>query len=164
MVLNHIKLGERDNLNGCHALKSDLGSMKVVECTIADCDNADDANRVLDGVLQYLDRKIIEIEEQSARSCQNRLLEIFNFLNGELQKAQNALLAYVGESRRFESRFEETMEAMDIWVQLNTPHQSRLLLDFQLISVGRYEYAVKLINAIGQDLGGWIKQQKSRES
>jgi hypothetical protein len=43
-------------------------------------------------------------------------------------------------------------------------YQSRLLLDFQLISVGRYEYAVKLINAIGQDLGGWIKQQKSRES
>jgi energy-coupling factor transporter ATP-binding protein EcfA2 len=112
MVLNHIKFGEKDNLNGCHALKSDLGSMKVVDCTIADCANADDANRVLDTVLHYLDRKIIEIEEQSARSCQNRLLEIFNVLNGELHKAQNALLAYVGESRRFESRFDETMEAI----------------------------------------------------
>ncbi len=31
-------------------------------------------------------------------------------------------------------------------------YQSRLLLDFQLISVERYEYAVKLINAIGRYL------------
>ena len=39
-------------------------------------------------------------------------------------------------------------------------HQTRLLLDFQLIEVKRYEYAGKLLNAIGTDLGGWIKQQR----
>lgn len=39
-------------------------------------------------------------------------------------------------------------------------HQTRLLLDFQLIEVRRYEYAGQLINAIGSDLGGWIKQQR----
>jgi energy-coupling factor transporter ATP-binding protein EcfA2 len=112
MVLNHVKLGDKDNLNGCNTLKSDLGSIKVVDCKIADCANADDTNQVLDGVLQYLDRKIIEIEEQSARSCQNRLLEIFSLLNSELSKAQNALLTYGQESPYFESRFAETIKAI----------------------------------------------------
>jgi energy-coupling factor transporter ATP-binding protein EcfA2 len=112
MILNHTKYGDKDNLNGCNALKGDLGSIKVVDCKIADCSNADDANRVLDGVLQYLDRKIIEIEEESARSCQNRLFDIFNLINAELYKAQNALLAYVGESRRFEKKFAETLQTI----------------------------------------------------
>ncbi|MGB7442087.1 MAG: diversity-generating retroelement protein Avd [Coleofasciculaceae cyanobacterium] len=43
-------------------------------------------------------------------------------------------------------------------------HQTRLLLDFELISVERYEYAGQLLNAIGIDLGGWIKQQRKRKT
>ncbi len=43
-------------------------------------------------------------------------------------------------------------------------HQTRLLLDFELISVDRYEYAGQLLNAIGIDLGGWIKQQRKRKT
>lgn len=39
-------------------------------------------------------------------------------------------------------------------------HQIRLLLDFQLIEIQRYEHVGKLLNAIGTDLGGWIKQQR----
>jgi hypothetical protein len=39
-------------------------------------------------------------------------------------------------------------------------HQTRLLLDFELMAVPRYEFAGKAINAIGTDLGGWIKQQQ----
>ncbi|KOR35583.1 MULTISPECIES: diversity-generating retroelement protein Avd [Planktothricoides] len=39
-------------------------------------------------------------------------------------------------------------------------YQTRLLLDFKLFSSQRYEYAVKLIDIIGSDLGGWIAQQK----
>ncbi|NES96607.1 MAG: diversity-generating retroelement protein Avd [Desertifilum sp. SIO1I2] len=42
-------------------------------------------------------------------------------------------------------------------------HQTRLLFDFQLISVNRYEYASQLINQVGVDLGGWIKQQRQRQ-
>lgn len=41
-------------------------------------------------------------------------------------------------------------------------HQTRLLLDFKLISVDRYEYAGQAINTIGSELGGWIKHQKTR--
>ncbi len=40
-------------------------------------------------------------------------------------------------------------------------YQTRLLLDFQLIKVQRYEYASKLIDGIGVELGGWIKQQSN---
>lgn len=42
-------------------------------------------------------------------------------------------------------------------------YQTRLLLDFNLIKTERYEYAQKLLNDISMDLGGWIKQQKSRQ-
>jgi len=43
-------------------------------------------------------------------------------------------------------------------------HQTRLLLDFQLIATQRYEYTGQLINGIGTDLGGWIKQQRPATS
>ena len=41
-------------------------------------------------------------------------------------------------------------------------YQTRLLLDFDLISLQRYQYVSKLINAVGTDLGGWIKQQRTK--
>ncbi|MFG6101657.1 diversity-generating retroelement protein Avd [Leptothoe sp. EHU-05/26/07-4] len=41
-------------------------------------------------------------------------------------------------------------------------YQTRLLLEFDLISHKRYQYAGQLINAIGTDLGGWIKQQQAK--
>jgi hypothetical protein len=43
-------------------------------------------------------------------------------------------------------------------------YQTRLLMDFELVSVERYEYISGLINSIGGDLGGWIKQQKQRDN
>jgi hypothetical protein len=42
-------------------------------------------------------------------------------------------------------------------------HQTRLLLDCDLIKAHRYEYAGQLINNIGTDLGAWIKQQNKRQ-
>ncbi|SKB15087.1 conserved hypothetical protein [Planktothrix sp. PCC 11201] len=41
-------------------------------------------------------------------------------------------------------------------------HQTRLLLDFELIKTERYEYIGKLINEIGTELGAWIKQQRNK--
>jgi hypothetical protein len=41
--------------------------------------------------------------------------------------------------------------------------QTRLLLDFNLIKAERYAYAGQLINAIGADLGGWIKHQRKHQ-
>lgn len=39
-------------------------------------------------------------------------------------------------------------------------YQTRILLDFELINSKRYEYISQLINEIGKELGGWIKQQR----
>ncbi len=41
-------------------------------------------------------------------------------------------------------------------------YQTRLLLDFDLLSHRRYQYVSNLINGIGTDLGGWIKQQQRK--
>ena len=43
-------------------------------------------------------------------------------------------------------------------------YQTRMMLDFNKMSVERYEYAIKLINEIGTELGGWIKKQRNREN
>jgi hypothetical protein len=40
-------------------------------------------------------------------------------------------------------------------------YQTRLLLDFDLLSHKRYQYIGQMINSIGNDLGGWIKQQQA---
>ncbi|MEM9005712.1 MAG: diversity-generating retroelement protein Avd [Cyanobacteria bacterium P01_F01_bin.86] len=37
-------------------------------------------------------------------------------------------------------------------------YQCRLLMDFKLVSLKRYEYMHRQINDIGQELGGWIRQ------
>lgn len=39
-------------------------------------------------------------------------------------------------------------------------HQTCLLLDFELLSIKRYQYAGKQLDQIGGELGGWIKQQQ----
>ncbi|MBK1989395.1 diversity-generating retroelement protein Avd [Sphaerospermopsis aphanizomenoides BCCUSP55] len=39
-------------------------------------------------------------------------------------------------------------------------HQTRLLFDFQLFDERRYQYVGQLLNEIGNELGGWIKQQR----
>jgi hypothetical protein len=41
-------------------------------------------------------------------------------------------------------------------------HQTRLMLDFELMNCDRYEYAGKLIIEIGSQLGGWIDHQKRK--
>jgi 23S rRNA-intervening sequence protein len=39
-------------------------------------------------------------------------------------------------------------------------HQTRLLHDLSVIDGHRYEYIGKLVTEIGNELGGWIKQQQ----
>lgn len=40
-------------------------------------------------------------------------------------------------------------------------HQNRLLHDFALISVERYEYVARGLNGIGTELGAWIKRERN---
>lgn len=41
-------------------------------------------------------------------------------------------------------------------------YQTRLLYDFELIKVDRYNYVSQLLKEIGADLGAWIKEQKNK--
>ncbi|MCC5646365.1 dynamin family protein [Nostoc sp. CHAB 5824] len=113
MVLNHRKYGNEDNLTGCQDLKSDTQSIIIAEPPIiADCSKQNETNDVLTKILEYLDKNIIEIEEQYARSRQNSVLQTYNSINIELEKAQKALNSYVGKSQQFESNFEKTINAL----------------------------------------------------
>lgn len=42
-------------------------------------------------------------------------------------------------------------------------YQSRILQDFQLINLKRYENISEKLNDIGLELGSWIKSQKSKQ-
>ena len=42
-------------------------------------------------------------------------------------------------------------------------YQTRLLHDFELISLKRYEYVSGLINDIGIELGNWVRQQQNKQ-
>lgn len=39
-------------------------------------------------------------------------------------------------------------------------YQTRLLLDFQLMEVKRYEYVSRLLDDVGRQLTGWLGQQR----
>ncbi len=43
-------------------------------------------------------------------------------------------------------------------------YQTKLLLDFQQMDGRRFQHVAKLMNEIGTNLGGWIKQQKQNET
>jgi hypothetical protein len=40
-------------------------------------------------------------------------------------------------------------------------YQTRLLFDFQLVEVKRYEYASRLLDELGKQLMGWMRQQQA---
>ncbi len=42
-------------------------------------------------------------------------------------------------------------------------HQSRLLLEFKLIEEYRYIYINTQLHEIGNEIGGWLKQQKQQQ-
>jgi hypothetical protein len=88
----------------------------------------------------------------------NRLPRDHKFLLGDriikglYDLLEGLILARYAKNKR--SQLEALNGHLDI-----LRHQTRLLLDFELIAVQRYEYAGKQLNAIGTELGGWIKQQ-----
>ncbi len=60
-------------------------------------------------------------------------------------------------------------DKLDVLQTLNSKldvlrYQTRLLFEFNLLSAQRYTYVSELIDGIGTDLGGWIKQQQSRQA
>lgn len=63
---------------------------------------------------------------------------------------------------RYESNKLLRLESLNSQLDI-LRHQTRLLLDFELVSIERYEFAGQHLNLIGNELGGWIKHQRQRQ-
>jgi hypothetical protein len=61
---------------------------------------------------------------------------------------------------RYSSKKLDALKALNSNLDI-LRYQTRLLLDFNLMDVSRYEYVGRLMIEIGSDLGGWIKTQKA---
>ncbi len=65
------------------------------------------------------------------------------------------------------ARYSKAHERYEYLRKLNSSlevlrYQTRLLHEFKLIGVDRYEYAFRAFNAIGVKLGAWIKNDNRR--
>ena len=82
-----------DNLKNCQDIAADIASknINVVECITANCANIQEANKVLDRVLNYLAAKITDLDYKYAFRCQQGLIILQNRINVELEKVSKAL-------------------------------------------------------------------------
>ncbi|MTJ55867.1 hypothetical protein FJR38_25990 [Anabaena sp. UHCC 0253] len=97
MILNRTNLESNngDNSKNCQDLANDIRNKKidVVECVIANCADPEEANtQVLDRVLNYLAANINLLDQQYAKSCQERLFQLQRVVSSELDKARRALV------------------------------------------------------------------------
>lgn len=104
MVINYSQ--RTQNVNACKALKDTL-QMQVVSCEIADCSNTDDANQVLNLILNYLTEHILEIDEEYARQSQERLLKIQQDLDLIIQSARKV---FSGADRDLSIAIDDTYD------------------------------------------------------
>lgn len=97
MILNHTnsESNNGDNANNCQDLANEIYQKKidVVDCMIANCANVEEANtQILDRVLNYLAAKINILDQEYAKSCQQRLFQLQRVVNAELEKARQAIV------------------------------------------------------------------------
>ena len=55
----------------------------------------------------------------------------------------------------------EKLKALNVKLDI-IRHQTRFLLEFELINQKRYQYIIKLVDDIGTELGAWIKNTELR--
>jgi len=95
MVFNRTGTGSKngDNLLNCQDLAGEMANkhINVVECVTANCANGEEANEVLDRVLDYLVLKITALDKQYTSLCQQKLFDIQKAVDAELNKARNVL-------------------------------------------------------------------------
>lgn len=62
---------------------------------------------------------------------------------------------------KYSKQKQTKLEALNITLSI-LRYQTRLLFDLAPFSIQRYEYVSKLIDEIGNELGGWLKQLQNR--
>ncbi len=82
-----------DNLKNCQNLARDIANkhINVVDCITANCAHPQEASKVIDRVLDYLEAKITDLDYKYAFLCRQRLVILQNQVNAELEKVSKAL-------------------------------------------------------------------------
>jgi len=91
----------------------------------------------------------------------NKFPRNFKFVLGD--RVQNTLYTFLeGLIRaRYRRSKLELLERLNAELDV-LRYQTRLCKDLQMLDTRRYEYVSGLINEIGENLGGWIKQQRRK--
>ena len=89
----------------------------------------------------------------------NRLPRAYKFTLGERIINELYDLLEVLINARYSHQKLPLLEALNNKLDI-LRYQTRLLYDFKLISLDRYEYVGRQLQEIGTELGAWIKQQK----
>lgn len=82
-------------------------------------------------------------------------------LGDEMQRGLYGLLSSLIRARYCREKVE-LLESVNAELEV-LRYQTRLCKDFSLLDTRRYEYASGLINGIGNDLGGWLRQQQKKK-
>lgn len=127
MILNHTESNSPfgDNLKSCQDLAADIASKNInfVECITANCASTQEANKVLDRVIDYLAAKITDLDYKYAFKCQERLIILQNQVSGELKKVSKTLDQATHDVHGltlFELKFK------DLWRDLTNDFESLL--------------------------------------
>lgn len=104
IVINRSKRTQNDK--ACQSLQETL-RMNVISCEVADCSSTEDANRVLDRVLDYLTEHILEIDEAYARQSQERLIKLQQDIELLRQAMREACGIQNNFSRAIDDQFDD---------------------------------------------------------
>ncbi|NEP59570.1 MAG: hypothetical protein F6K31_21595 [Symploca sp. SIO2G7] len=94
MILNQVR-GADNNQEACQEHQATIQDkhIEVVQCQIADCADSQQANQVLNSVLDYLTNNITTLDQQQAIAYQNQLNQLQQAISLELDKASQAWIA-----------------------------------------------------------------------
>ena len=113
MILNQVT-GADDNHKACQEHQATIQDkyIEVVQCQIADCADSQQANQVLNSVLDYLTNNITSLDQQQAIAYQNHLNQLQQAISGELDKASQAWITTLtpsdlNEQGKFLSHFNK---------------------------------------------------------
>lgn len=119
LVLNHLKAHPKygDNFSACEGFAQTISQkgINVVNHTITDCSNPEEAGAVLDLILDYMGDHVISLDQKYASSCQERVNRLHDTVAAELDKAQQALEQATNRDNWF-PLFIELFN--DLWTEL----------------------------------------------
>jgi len=136
MVLNKKENGG-SNIKQCEALKTTIDDKKMFQkCLVINCTKTEETNLVLEEVLNYLDSNIIKLDQMYAQSCQDKINELYQCVNRQLENARNILDKVTHDSAdigRFNQKFSS------LWTDFNNGLEKLL----KELSQNRTEKAVE---------------------